>query len=178
MRLSAGDFWTRNRGPIAVIFGSLVLVIGFLWLFYHTPGTRIGPEQPIPFSHRIHAGVKAISCEYCHPTVRYSRHPGLPAVEKCLHCHRYIIPDHFWIQEEHRYYRTGTPTPWKKVNELAEHVLFNHQRHIRKDIACRECHGFVETRDRLNHHRFTMGFCIDCHRRKQANLDCWLACHG
>jgi hypothetical protein len=23
-----------------------------------------------------------------------------------------------------------------------------------------------------------MGFCVDCHRQKKANLGCWLACHN
>ena len=155
-----------------------LLVALFLYFFYIPPATDIGPEQPIPFSHRIHAGVKEIQCAYCHPYVARSNHPGLPPVEKCLHCHQYIIIKHPWIEEEHRYYNTKTPTPWKKVNDLAEHVLFNHQRHINSDIECRECHGAVETMDRIKGTQFRMGFCINCHQQKKANLGCWLACHS
>ena len=155
-----------------------LLVALFLYFFYIPPATDIGPEQPIPFSHRIHAGVKEIQCAYCHPYVARSNHPGLPPVEKCLHCHQYIIIKHPWIEEEHRYYNTKTPTPWKKVNDLAEHVLFNHQRHINSDIECRECHGAVETMDRIKGTQFKMGFCINCHQQKKANLGCWLACHS
>ena len=155
-----------------------LLVALFLYFFYIPPATDIGPEQPIPFSHRIHAGVKEIQCAYCHPYVARSNHPGLPPVEKCLHCHQYIIIKHPWIEEEHRYYNTKTPTPWKKVNDLAEHVLFNHQRHINSDIECRECHGAVETMDRIKGTHFQMGFCINCHQQKKANLGCWLACHS
>jgi len=168
----------RNRGPALLTFVCAVLVAGFLFFFYDTPGTRIGAEQPIPFSHRVHAGVKDIQCEYCHPYVSYSRHPGLPPVEKCLHCHQYIIANHFWIKKEHRYFDTRTPTPWKKANYLAKHVLFNHQRHIQKEIACRECHGEVETFDRIRGKTFYMEFCIGCHREKNADVDCWLACHS
>ena len=155
-----------------------LLVALFLYFFYITPATDIGAEQPIPFSHRIHAGVKEIQCAYCHPYVARSNHPGLPPVEKCLHCHKYIIVKHPWIEEEHRYYNTKTPTPWKKVNYLAEHVLFNHQRHINSEIECRECHGAVETMDRIKGTQFQMGFCINCHQQKKANLGCWLACHS
>jgi hypothetical protein len=25
---------------------------------------------------------------------------------------------------------------------------------------------------------FKMGFCITCHKKKKANMDCWLACHN
>ena len=155
-----------------------LLVALFLYFFYIPPATDIGAEQPIPFSHRIHAGVKEIQCAYCHPYVARSNHPGLPPVEKCLHCHKYIIIKHPWIEEEHRYYNTKTPTPWKKVNYLAEHVLFNHQRHINSEIECRECHGAVETMDRIKGTQFQMGFCINCHQQKKANLGCWLACHS
>jgi hypothetical protein len=58
--------WT-NRGPLVLIGLTVFLVLGFLFLFYATPGSRIYPEQPIPFSHQLHAGVKAIDCYYCHP---------------------------------------------------------------------------------------------------------------
>ena len=107
-----------------------------------------------------------------------SKHPGIPPVEKCLYCHKYIIAGHPQIQKEHRYFNTNTPTPWRKVNYLAEHVVFNHQRHIKKDIACESCHGRIETMDRIQGVHFMMGFCIGCHREKKANLDCWLACHN
>jgi adenine-specific DNA methylase len=80
--------------------------------------------------------------------------------------------------KEHRYYDTKTPTPWKKANTLPEHVVFNHQRHIKKEVACRECHGEVEYMDRIRGKFFYMQFCIECHRERKANLDCWLSCHN
>lgn len=167
-----------NRGPLFWVAASVVLVLGFLFFFYASPATRIGAAQPIPFSHRLHAGHKAIDCRFCHPYVERSHHPGLPPVEKCLYCHNYIIANHPEIQKEHNYYNTNTPTPWVKVFYLPEHVLFNHQRHIKKEIACEACHGEVRQMDRLKGQRFKMGFCIECHREKKVNLDCWLACHS
>jgi len=167
----------RNRWPLLLTFLTTFAIILFLYFFY-VYATDIGPEQPIPFSHQVHVGVKKIQCEFCHPYVGYSNHPGLPPVEKCLYCHKYIIANHPWIQEEHRYFNNKTPTPWQGVYYLPEHVLFNHQRHIRKEITCQQCHGAVETMHRLKSHRFKMGFCVDCHREKKANLDCWLACHS
>ena len=172
------DWFKSNKTPLLLSFISAFFVLAFLYLFYLTPGTDIGAEQPIPFSHRVHSGVKNIQCEYCHPYVGYSINPGLPPVEKCLHCHNYIIANHPQIRKEHRYYNTQTPTPWKKVNYLAEHVLFNHQRHIRKQLACKECHGQIETMDRIKGKYFYMEFCIKCHRQRKANLGCWLACHS
>jgi hypothetical protein len=172
------DSLIRNAKPLSISVGLVGLVLAFLFLFYATPGTNVGAEQPIPFSHRVHTGVKNIQCEFCHPYVSYSIHPGLPPVDKCLYCHRHIIARHPWIQKEHRYFDTQTPTPWVKVNFLAEHVLFNHQRHIRKNIQCQECHGAIETMDRVKGKHFYMEFCITCHQKKKVNLGCWLACHS
>jgi hypothetical protein len=167
-----------NRGPLTWMAVCVVLVLGFVFFFYASPASRVGAAQPIAFSHRLHAGHKEIACQYCHPYVSRSIHPGLPPVEKCLHCHNYIIANHPEIRKEHNYFNTNTPTPWVKVYYLAEHVLFNHQRHIKKDIACESCHGQVKQMDRLKGQRFKMGFCIQCHRQKNVNVDCWLACHS
>jgi len=172
------DSLLKNKSPILLFTLSVAMVVGFIYFFYFTPGTKIGEEQPIPFSHRVHVGVKEIQCQFCHPYVGRSINPGLPPVEKCLYCHNYIIAKHPQILKEHRYYNTRTPTPWKKANYLAEHVLFNHQRHIRKEIACKQCHGEIETMDRIRGKYFYMEFCIKCHREKKVNLGCWLACHS
>lgn len=178
IQMTFRQWMSRNRWPVLATAGSVLLTAAFLFLFYAYPHLGMGPEQPIPFSHRLHAGHKSIQCEFCHPYVGRSKHPGLPAVEKCLYCHNYIIANHPWIQKEHEYFNTRTPTPWKKVYYLPEHVLFNHQRHIRKNVACQECHGQVQAQDRLVGHRFKMGFCIGCHRERGANIGCWLACHS
>ncbi len=172
------NYKINNKKPIILTGCCILFVIFFLYYFYTPPAAKIGPEQPIPFSHRVHAGIKKIQCRYCHPYVEYSNHPGIPPVEKCLHCHKYIIAKHPQVLKIHWYFDTQTPTPWVKVNYLPEHVVFNHQRHIRKDIECKECHGAVETMDRLKGTDFKMGFCIECHKQKKANLDCWLACHN
>jgi len=169
---------TRNVKTGILTAVCVLLTAGFLYYFYIPPGTDIGQEQPIPFSHRLHSGIKEIQCQFCHPYVGRSIHPGIPPVEKCLYCHNYIIPKHPQILKEHRYFNTNTPTPWVKANYLAEHVVFNHQRHIKKEVACQECHGAIEKMDRIRGTNFKMGFCVECHQEKKANLDCWLACHN
>jgi hypothetical protein len=94
------------------------------------------------------------------------------------HCHNYIIANHPEIQKEHDYFNSDTPTPWVKVYELAEHVLFNHERHIKKASPANPATVRSEPMDRLKGKRFKMGFCIECHREKKVNLGCWLACHS
>ena len=169
---------SKNRWPVVIMVVTAAIGLVFLYLFYVYPVSTAGKKQPIPFSHRLHAGVKQIDCRFCHPYVGRSTYPGLPPVKKCLFCHDYIIANHPEIQKEHKYFDTNTPTPWEKVFYLPEHVMFNHQRHIRKNVDCTACHGKVRTQDRLKGKRFKMGFCLECHRERNANVGCWLACHN
>lgn len=166
-----------NRAAIWITLGSVLFTAAFLYFFYAWP-EKIGPEQPIPFSHNVHSGIKEIQCQYCHPYVAYSNFPGIPPVEKCLHCHNYIIVKHPWIQKEHGFFNRQEPTPWVKVNVIAEHVFFNHQRHINRQVACEECHGEVKHSQRLPEKIWRMGQCLECHHKKKASVDCWMTCHN
>ena len=168
----------ENRLQLVIIGSLIVLVAWVMYLFFIMPDLGAGPVQPISFSHRLHAGDKNIDCRFCHSYVDRSIHPGIPPVEKCLFCHNHIITEHPEIQKEHAYFNSGTPIPWKKVFILPEHVVFRHDRHIKKGIECESCHGDVKGTDRLKTHEFEMGFCVECHREKEANLDCWLSCHN
>ena len=168
----------ENKIQLMVVGGLIVLISLFAYFYYIMPHVNAGPLQPIPFSHRLHAGDKKIDCRFCHSYVDRSAHPGIPAVEKCLFCHKYIIANHPEIRKEHNYFDTQTPTPWKKVFYVPEHVMFNHERHIKKEVQCESCHGDIAGTDRLVRREFKMGFCIKCHREKKANLDCWLSCHN
>lgn len=174
-------FTTRiveNQIQLLILSSLIILLSLFAYFYYAMPYVGAGPLQPIAFSHRLHAGNKQIDCRFCHSYVDRSVHPGIPPVEKCLFCHEFIIPKHPEIKKEHEYFNSKTPTPWKKVFYVPEHVMFNHERHIKKEVQCEACHGDIEGTDRLKHHEFKMGFCIDCHKKEKANLDCWLSCHN
>ncbi|MCF8036793.1 MAG: cytochrome c family protein [Desulfobacteraceae bacterium] len=178
---AAGQFLAviaGNRWQVFFFVLAAVIAGVFAWLLYIYPASGLGAAQPIPFSHRVHAGVKQIDCRFCHPYAERSTYPGVPPGQKCLFCHDHIIAGHPEIRKEHDYFNTNTPVPWRKVNYLPEHVFFNHQRHIKKDVDCRECHGDVQSMDRLKGKDFKMGFCLECHRKKDANVGCWLACHN
>jgi len=167
-----------NRIQLLLFSILVILVAGVIYIMFILPEVGAGPAQPIAFSHRLHAGNKNIDCRFCHPYVDKSIHPGIPPVEKCLYCHNYIIANHPEIRKEHDYYNSGTPTPWVKVNILPEHVVFNHERHIKKEVPCETCHGEVAAVDRLKTNEFKMGFCVECHRENKVNVDCWLSCHN
>ena len=157
-----------------------IFITGVLMMFYFYawPHRGIGPEQPIPFSHRVHAGTKQIACRFCHPFPDHSARAGLPEMSKCFYCHEYIIPLHPEILKEKQTLVTGRPIEWVRVFYVPDYVQFYHLPHTRwAQLDCIECHGQVEAQDRLQRRRFKMGFCVDCHRTLGAQLDCWLACH-
>lgn len=165
----------RWRGWLAV---SLLLVTVMLYFYYRYPQMGLGPEQPIPFSHRVHAGVKQINCRFCHPFVDRSQRAGLPSLKKCFFCHQYIIPTHPQLLKEKKHFDEGRPVEWLRIFYVPDYVKFRHQPHIvLGELDCTNCHGAVQTMDRLQPVNFEMGFCINCHRKMKAQLDCWLACH-
>jgi hypothetical protein len=63
---------SKNSIAILTTLGTAVFIAAFILFFYSPPQARIGPEQPIPFSHNVHSGIKQIQCQYCHPYVAYS----------------------------------------------------------------------------------------------------------
>ena len=48
------------------------------------------PEQPIFYSHQVHAGTNQISCLYCHGSAQDSKTAGIPSVNVCMNCHKAI----------------------------------------------------------------------------------------
>ena len=143
------------------------------------------PEQPIAFSHELHAGDSKVPCLYCHSSARTSRHAGIPSVNVCMNCHSMLTKQTVDIERLKEAVQRRQPIMWTKVHNLPDFVYFNHSQHVLSDVACQTCHGPVETMARVRQHApLTMGWCIQCHRSRQgsdphppaANLDCG-KCH-
>jgi hypothetical protein len=129
------------------------------------------PEQPIPFSHRLHAGVLKIPCEYCHAGVRRTRQAGVPPLDTCMNCHKVTKADQPVIQRLAALHASGEPIVWKRIHALPDHVFFDHRPHVGAGVACQTCHGEVETTDVVSQHMsMRMGNCLGCHRSPQAAL--------
>jgi hypothetical protein len=151
-----------------------------------------GPVQPIPFSHKHHAGLYQIDCYYCHSGTERSPAAGVPPVGLCMGCHAQFPPtyDEFEgirILKEH--WERGEPIEWVQIYRLPEHVQFRHNRHVAAAVSCQRCHGPIEAMDKvyltpdtiwwpwlLPSSKPEMGWCIDCHRREGASQDCY-TCH-
>jgi Cytochrome c7 and related cytochrome c len=78
------------------VFGVCCIVLGSAGVLSKSevrlPGGNQGyePEQPIAFSHRLHAGELSMSCEYCHYGARQSRNAGVPSSTVCMNCHKAV----------------------------------------------------------------------------------------
>jgi hypothetical protein len=150
------------------------------------------PRQPIPFSHRIHAGELKIGCTACHAYAERAPVAGVPSMARCRGCHRFVREDRERpaVDAELKLLQAalrdeGTPIEWVRVHRVPDHVRFPHVRHVTSGVACRECHGAVEEMNVVRQVApLAMGWCLDCHRRKQAErpvervglTDCW-TCH-
>jgi hypothetical protein len=133
------------------------------------------PEQPIAFSHKIHAGEAGIGCMFCHAYVEHSPVAGVPAMARCAGCHKFVKqdPDRPAITAEIKpllqILKDGGRIEWVRVHRLPDHVYFTHQRHVLAGVDCKECHGDVASMDRVRQVApLTMGWCLSCHHQKQA----------
>ncbi|WP_424368898.1 c-type cytochrome [Moheibacter sp.] len=81
----------------------LFLTLFGLWKFMLGIGVDKGyePEQPIYFSHQIHAGVQGIDCQYCHSSAKYGKVSGIPSPNLCMNCHKTIKEYKGDYYEEH-----------------------------------------------------------------------------
>jgi hypothetical protein len=124
------------------------------------------PEQPIAFSHAVHAGQYEIDCQYCHVGAERSRHASVPASSVCMNCHTHVKTDSPEIQKVAASVREGTPIQWVRVHRLPDHAFFSHANHVTADLKCQTCHGPVEQMVRVEQvEPMTMGWCLDCHRK-------------
>jgi cytochrome c7-like protein len=143
-------------------------------------GVRVSAEQAIPFPHKTHVEKAMLKCtDYCHESVTKGPRAGLPSVKTCMICHDAIAADRPVIQKVADYQKRGVDIPWQRVYGFTQeaHVRFDHAPHLRAKVDCANCHGDVAhqtvAQRNVDH---TMGFCVDCHRARQASNDC-LTCH-
>ncbi|MEK6580432.1 MAG: cytochrome c3 family protein [Bdellovibrionota bacterium] len=148
---------------------ALIVILGLLggvaWVFPTASNQGYAPDQPIPFSHKIHAGKNKIACLYCHSGAEKSRHATIHSMNVCMNCHSVVRVDSPYIQELRKAYAEGRSIEWVRVHEVPDYVYFSHKRHVSKGLSCETCHGNVREMDRIEQFApLTMGWCMECHR--------------
>lgn len=190
----------RNKIYIA-LFALVFFVVGgyFIAMGAVNLGRQQGyrPDQPIYFSHKVHAGINQINCQYCHSAVSESRHATIPTVNVCMNCHKVVteytkgpaltdangndINGTREIQKLFEYagYKPGPgaqwdpskakPIEWAKVHNLPDHVYFNHAQHVKVGgVQCQTCHGNIQDMDIVEQKSdLSMGWCVNCHRESK-----------
>src|SRR5438067_6955239 len=151
----------------------VVLLAGAIALEWSTTAAPYAPEQPIDFSHRAHIRGDGLACDLCHSGARRASFAGMPPVERCMGCHRFVLPQSPDVMVLRRYWDSGKPIPWIRVNSLPRFVHFNHEAHVRANGGCGDCHGDVTAMNRMARVApLTMGWCVGCHRATHASDDC------
>lgn len=153
----------------------LILVLGSLsWVTMWNTNVETGymPEQPIKFSHELHAGTNQIECRYCHSGAYSSRHASIPSLNVCMNCHKAVqareanggqispeiqkIYTALGYNPDSRTYDESKqkPVQWVKVHNLPDLAYFNHSQHVVVgEKAIREAKG-IDPKDPV---------CYACH---------------
>ncbi|MFZ9549414.1 MAG: c-type cytochrome [Bacteroidia bacterium] len=182
------------------LVGVCCIVLGFMGMkscwdacynigVYYDWKTQKGykPEQPIKFSHKLHAGEHEIACQYCHSSVEKSKHAGIPSVNICMNCHKGIQkgPQYGETEIAKIYKAAGfdpksgkydtklqKPLEWIKVHNLPDHVYFNHSQHVVVGKQeCTSCHGNLKEMTVAEQKApLTMKWCIECHRKTEVAM--------
>jgi hypothetical protein len=190
------------RNKVYIMFATLVL---FTIGGYYTVMGAIGlgrsqdyqPEQPIFYSHKVHAGTNQISCLYCHGGAQESKHANIPSVNVCMNCHMAIneykgealytaegeeVNGTNEIKKLYKYagYEEGKPwdatkakpVEWVKIHSLPDHVYFNHSQHVAVGkVQCQTCHGEITKMNEVYQFAdLSMGWCINCHRETKVQF--------
>ena len=169
----------RNKAYIA-IFAILLFLGGGYLTFQGAQGLgrskNYQPEQPIYYSHTVHAGINQISCLYCHGGAQESKHANIPSVNVCMNCHMGINeyakgPKIYredgsevdgtaeiqklykfagWNPDTKQYSGEGKPIEWIRIHNLPDHVYFNHAQHVNAGKQqCQTCHGEIQKMDEV-----------------------------
>jgi hypothetical protein len=155
----------KKLAILAVVFLIPVVAYAVVTMFPTASNQGYMPEQPIPYSHKLHAGQYKIDCLYCHSNADKSQHATIPPVSVCMNCHKVVKTDSPWIQKLTQAYNENRPIEWVRIHELPDHAHFNHSRHVVSGVACQTCHGPIETMEKVyQFSELNMGWCLNCHR--------------
>jgi hypothetical protein len=167
--------WT-NKAPTYVLLGViLIAVISYMLIGYYASPlyTDVGyrPNQPVPYSHKVHAGDLGLDCRFCHTGVETSPVAGLPPTQTCMNCHNMIKADSENLKLIQESFKSGYPMQWVRVHKSPDYVYFDHSAHITAGVGCASCHGRIDEMEIVAQAKpLSMGWCLSCHRNPDDHL--------
>ena len=140
------------------------------------------PVQPIKYSHKLHAGIMKIECQYCHSGAFKSKNASIPSLNVCMNCHKAVktespeihkIYDALGYDPQTQKYDStkAQPIQWVRIHNLPDLAYFNHSQHVVVgNVKCQTCHGQIqEMQEVYQYSPLTMKWCIQCHKRTAVN---------
>lgn len=177
--------WT-NKLPAMLAIGAALtglFVVSAVNFWFSPKHTDVGyqPFQPIPYSHKLHAGMLGMDCRYCHRMVESGPHATIPDSDTCMGCHSQVRKDSPLLEPLRTAYGNGRadfgnrknengeleakPLAWTKVHLLPEYAYFSHAVHVNANVGCASCHGRVDEMEIVRQvEPLSMGWCLECHR--------------
>ena len=177
--------WTNKLPAIATILAVLGApsVVFLIWYYFSPWNTDVGyqPEQPVPYSHKLHAGLFGMDCRYCHQNVEKGPHATIPPSQTCMNCHTLIKTQSKLLEPIRESWKAAAlgndtqPVPWVKVHLLPDYAYFDHSAHVNVSpeagIGCASCHGRVDQMEIVRQTQpLSMGWCLECHRSPEKHL--------
>ena len=123
------------------------------------------PNQPVPFSHELHAGTLKMDCRYCHTTVEHSAVASIPPTQTCMNCHTLVKPESEKVKVLLDSWASGKSIEWIRIHNLPDYAYFDHSAHLSAGIGCESCHGNIASMEVVQlAEPLSMLWCLDCHR--------------
>ena len=102
-----------QTAALSAVGAGVGIFVGYFIDFLITDNPEVSaPEQPIAFSHKIHAGDNELPCQYCHTEARRSPSAGVPSVNKCMGCLNAVATESALIRQVSEYWENKEPIPW------------------------------------------------------------------
>ena len=168
----AADTYLRMGLLLAalLVVGLFLFLGGFVRSDWYTR-ENVQVQQPVPFSHRHHAGQLGIDCRYCHTEVERASYAGYPPTYTCMTCHSQLWTAAEALAPVRESLALDEPLRWNRVYDLPDFVYFDHSIHVAQGIGCASCHGPVPEMVRIYKARsLHMSWCLECHRHPERHI--------
>lgn len=167
--------WHNKVPAIMTVVGGMGAVFAILavWYWFSPKYTDVGymPKQPVPYSHKLHAGSMGMDCRYCHTGVERSAHAGVPPTQTCMNCHAQIKTESPKLLPVRESWVSGKPIPWVRVHKTPDYAYFEHSAHVAAGVGCESCHGRIDQMVEVRQDQpLNMGWCLECHRAPEKHL--------